>query len=73
MGRALDTLHKKMNEIIKELHLILDKEFMMNIFKEYIDELPPFKKYWEFMFNKKQMDVVACKSRAKVLAPPQTP
>ena len=67
MGRALDTLHEKMNEIIEKPDLILDKDFMMNIFKEYIDELPPFKKYWDFMFNKKQMAVVSRKSGAKVL------
>ena len=67
MGRALDTLHESMNEIIKQPKLILDEDYMMNIFKEYIDELPPFKKYWDFMFNKKQMAVVARKSGAKVL------
>ena len=67
MGRALDTLHKTMKEISDKPSLILDEDYMMNIFKEYIDELPPFKEYWNFMFNKKQMAVVARKSGAKVL------
>ena len=67
MGRALDTLHATMKEIIEKPSLILEEDYMMNIFKEYIDELTPFKEYWDFMFNKKQMAVVARKSGAKVL------
>jgi hypothetical protein len=31
---------------------------MMNIFEEYRNELPPFKDYWELMYDKKQMKVV---------------
>jgi len=40
----------------------------MEMFSEYIAELPPFKKYWEHLFEKKQMIVVASDSGAKVLA-----
>ena len=40
---------------------------MMNIFKEYIDELPPFKEYWDQTFNKKQISVIARKSGTKVV------
>ena len=39
---------------------------MINIFKEFRDELPPFQEYWELTFKKKQMSVVARKSGAKV-------
>jgi hypothetical protein len=36
---------------------------MMNVFREYLDELPPFKEYWGVMFEKKRMLVVARKSK----------
>jgi hypothetical protein len=32
---------------------------MMNIFSEYLQELPPFEEYWKLTFEKKQMSVVA--------------
>ena len=66
MGRALDTLHSKLDEIVNNPSLILDEDFMMNIFEEYLNELSPFKKYWDFMFNKKQIKLIARKSSAKV-------
>jgi hypothetical protein len=39
----------------------------MNMFRKYIDRLPPFKKYWDEMFEKKQMIVLALESGARVL------
>ena len=47
--------------------MILNEEFMMGIFQEYIDELPEFKDYLNTMYNKKQMAVIARKSGAKVV------
>jgi hypothetical protein len=40
---------------------------MMNIFKDYRDELPPFKDYWQLTFKKKQMQVVARQDGTKVV------
>ena len=57
-----------MMELVEDPDNILDEEFMMGMFSEYIDKFPPFKKYWEQMFEKKQMIVVASESGAKVLA-----
>ena len=57
MGRVLDTLEASMEDIAKDPEKILDEKFMMNIFKEYIDELPPFKNYWDETFKKKQTTV----------------
>jgi hypothetical protein len=63
MSRVIDTLLEKMSQLQDSPGLIEDDEFMMNIFKEYRDLLPPFKKYWDFMFAKKRMSVVArCKN-----------
>jgi hypothetical protein len=59
MSRVIDTLHKKMNQVCASPHLIKDENFMMNIFSEYLSELSPFREYWEVIFEKKQMSVVA--------------
>ena len=56
-----------MSAIFEKPELIHDKTFMMDIFKIYRDKLPPFKEYWDEMFTKKQMSVVARKSGAKIV------
>jgi hypothetical protein len=40
---------------------------MMSMFSKHVDPLPPFKKYWEHLFQKKRMVVVASESGANVL------
>ena len=45
MGRFLDTLHEKLGEIITFPYLFLSEQYMMNLFSEYANELPPFKDY----------------------------
>ncbi len=66
-GEAIDTLQEKMIDVVDDPRTILDKDFMMSMFSKYIDMLPPFKKYLEHLFEKKQMVVVASESGAKVL------
>eukprot|EP00956_Cyclotella_meneghiniana_P033421 scaffold95984_cov36-Cyclotella_meneghiniana.AAC.1 len=58
MSRVIDTLYSKLEDIKESPSLILDETFMMNIFEEYRNELPPFKEYWELMYHRKQMRVV---------------
>ena len=67
MGRAIDTLEHKMEQISKNPRLIEDESFMMNIFLEYADELPPLKEYFNLLYDKKQMRVVARKDGTKVV------
>ena len=62
MGCVLNTLEARIEKIAEDPQKLLDEKFIMNIFKEYIDELPPFKKYWDETFKKKQMAAIACKS-----------
>ena len=45
MARVIDTLRKKMNAISKKPKLILNEQFMIDIFKEYREELLPFQAY----------------------------
>jgi hypothetical protein len=52
-----------MSELCNSPSLIEDDGFMMNIFGEYREELPPFKEYWDAMFEKKKMSVVARSSK----------
>jgi hypothetical protein len=66
-GEAIDTLRKNMMDIVDDPIKILDKGFMMNMFSKYVDALPPFKEYWEHLFQKKRMIVVASESGTKVL------
>ena len=48
-----------MSKLSTSPHLIEDENFMMNIFSEYLDEIVPFREYWEVTIEKKQMSVVA--------------
>ena len=57
MSRVLDTLDEKLATIKANPKLILNQRFMMDIFKEYREELPEFKEYWEDTFKKRQMSV----------------
>ena len=67
MSRVIDTLHETLKRIKADPDLILDPLFMMNIFKEYRNELPPFKEYWELTFKKKQMQVIARQDGTKIV------
>ena len=67
MGRVMTTLHEKLNMINDKPELILDPLFMNDIFRKYREELPPFAEYWDLMFKKKQMKVVARKDASKLV------
>ena len=54
MARLIDTLREKVNAISDKPELILNEQFMIDLFKEYREELPPFQAYWDEMFNKKK-------------------
>ena len=51
MGRALDTPHEKLGEIIAYPSLLLSEQYMMNLFYEYANELPPYREYLHIMLN----------------------
>ena len=42
MAWVIDTLREKMNAISEKPELILNEKFMIDIFKEDREELPPF-------------------------------
>ena len=57
MGRVLENLHEKLGEIIVFLSLLLSEKYMMNLFSEYSNEIPPFKDYLKIMFKNRRMMV----------------
>ena len=56
-GRVLDTFDKKLTEIIASPSLFLSEHYMMHMFSEFEDELPPFKEYLDMMFTKRSIIV----------------
>ena len=57
MERVLDTLHQNLGEIIAFPSLFLSEQYMMNLFSEYANDLPPFKDYLQLIFNNRRMMV----------------
>ena len=53
IGRVVDILEIAFHKISKDGRLILDEEFIIDIFKPFCDELKPFKEYCVHMFDKK--------------------
>lgn len=49
MTSVLYTIYDSATKIKSDPNLVLDEDFMMNIFLVYCDELPPFKEYWELI------------------------
>ena len=53
----MDTPHDKLGEIIPFSSFFLSEQCMINLFSEYVNELPPFKDYLQLMFNNRRMMV----------------
>ena len=53
MGRVLDTMLEKMEELSAHPELILRRDVVLNWFKEFRDELDPFNDWWNFLLNDK--------------------
>ncbi len=51
--------------------LIIDKDFVMNIFSDIVEEVEPFDKYLNFMFNKKSSNPVGTRNRDHKVQPYQ--
>eukprot|EP00956_Cyclotella_meneghiniana_P021743 scaffold40045_cov23-Cyclotella_meneghiniana.AAC.2 len=67
---TLSIPYSKLEDIKESSSLILDESFMMNIFENYRNELPPFKEYWELMYHMKQMRVVCHTNDTSVFSGP---
>ena len=54
MGRVVDLLECAMESIEQNQSLVLDQNFMMNIFKDLKEELPPLSDYLKFLYKEKK-------------------
>ena len=66
MGRVLDTFYQRVKNIIALPSLFLSESYMMSLFSEFEEELPPFKKYMNDTFTKRSMIVRSRKSGMRV-------
>jgi hypothetical protein len=71
MGRTVDMLEEAFIKISSDGALLLDKDFMMNIFSDIVDEVEPFDKYLNFMFNKKSSNPVGTRDSDHKVQPYQ--
>ena len=53
MGRAIDTLEARMEELADNPTKTANETFIMGISDEYVEELLPLKKYLKIMFESK--------------------
>ena len=54
MTKAVDLMYKAFAGITKDGHLILDDDFMMNIFEPLEKKIKPLKEYLTYMFEERQ-------------------
>ena len=69
MGRALTLLHEAFVDVKGDGALLLDDNFIMNIFSPLYEEIPPLKEYLDYHFEEKEGNVIgSCKEHERVLA-----
>ncbi len=69
MGRAINLLHDAFVEIQSDGLLLLDQDFIMNIFSLLYEEIPPLKQYLNYHFEEKEGNVIGSnKEHDRVLA-----
>ena len=67
MSKALNVFYEKIQIIQANPRLVLSECFMMSLFSVVMDELPPFKEYWAYVYKKKTMNVVSRQSGARLM------
>ena len=69
MGKVCDMLEEAMIEIEANGELMLDHDYIMNIFSSLRDQIEPFDEYLTFMFKEKTRNPVSgfVSKEAKVL------
>ena len=53
MGDVVDTLEGAMEEIARDGELLLNEDFIMNIFSKFQENIDPFEKYLTYIFEEK--------------------
>jgi hypothetical protein len=69
MGRAVDLMYNAFAEVESDGELMLDEDFIMNIFSPLYAELPELKEYLTYYFEENESNVIgSCSHRDCVLA-----
>ena len=69
MGRAVDLMYNAFVEVESDGELMLDEDFIMNIFSPLYDELPELKEHLTYYFEEKESNVTGSFSQGnRVLA-----
>lgn len=58
MGKTVDLMEAVFQKISDDGNLILEEEFMMNIFSPIVDKVPPMKGYLSYMFEEKEANAL---------------
>ena len=64
MGRTVDLMEEAFEKIANDGEMMLDKEFMMNIFEPIVDQVEPFAEYLEFIFENKEGQALGSRDKA---------
>jgi hypothetical protein len=64
MGRTIDLMEEAFEKIANDGQMMLDNEFMMNIFEPIVDQVEPFAEYLEFIFENKEGHVLGSREKA---------
>jgi hypothetical protein len=71
MGCTVYMLEEEFTKISSDGLLILDKDFMMNIFADIVNEVEPIEKYLHFMFKEKASNPVGTRAKEDKVQPYQ--
>ena len=64
MGKAIDLLYEAFVQIEADGLLILDHEFMMNIFSPLYGQVPEFKKDFDYLLEEKEGNAIGSKKHS---------
>jgi hypothetical protein len=64
MRRTVDLMEEAYEKIANDGEMMLDEEFMMNIFGPIVDQVEPFAEYLEFMYENKEGHALGSREKA---------
>ncbi len=64
MGQTVDLMEEAFEKIANDGEMMLDKEFIMNMFEPIVDQVEPFAEYLEFTFENKEGHALGSREKA---------
>jgi hypothetical protein len=69
MGQTVDLMEEAFGKITNDEEMMLDEEFIINIFEPIVDEVEPFAEYLEFIFENKEGHALGSREKANKWLP----